>query len=199
MAADLAPATSLAEQDRAIAAVFGREARRLRGFIRRRVADTFEADDIVQEVFFELIAATRVAAPIEHIGAWLFRVATNRITDRFRKKATIPLDEAAATDSYAGDAPALDELVPSPDAGPEARYANRLLMAKFEAALAELPAPQREVFIAHELEGRSFKSLAEESGTGINTLLARKHYAVLHLRRRLRTLYDNPAMKEDTP
>lgn len=197
MTADFAPASALADQDRAITAVFAREARRLRGFIRRRVADAFEAEDIAQEVFFELIAATRVAKPIEHVGAWLFRVAANRITDRFRKKATVSFNERAAADAYSGDAPALDELVPSPDAGPEALYANRVLIEDIEHALAELPAAQREVFIAHELEGRSFKSLAEESGIAIGTLLARKRYAVLHLRRRLQVPYANDRLNED--
>jgi RNA polymerase sigma factor (sigma-70 family) len=170
--------TPLAEQDRAIAGTFGQEARRLRGFIRRRVADIADADDILQDVFAELIEATRVATPIEHVGAWLFRVAANRITDRFRKKTLPP-----ATGDDSDDA--LATVPQSAQHGPEARYANRLLRDDLEAALAELPAAQREVFIAHELEGRSFKSLAAESGVAVNTLLARKRYAVLQLRRRL--------------
>ncbi len=191
MAVDLAPtpAVALAEQDGEIAAVFRREGRRLRSFIRRRVSDASEAEDIAQDVFCELIAATRVAAPIEHVGAWLVRVATNRITDAFRRGSAVSLDAAAEDDSPAS----ADELrvrLVSTDAGPEARYANRVLVETMQAALAELPAAQREVFIAHELEGRSFKRLAAESGLGINTLLARKRYAVLHLRRRLRDLHD---------
>jgi RNA polymerase sigma factor (sigma-70 family) len=186
-----------ADQDRAIAAVFERESRRLRGFIRRRVADAFEAEDIAQEVFFELIAATRVAKPIEHVGAWLFRVAANRITDRFRRASTLAFDAAPA--DAAGEARALDELLASPDVGPEDRYAQRALMLAIERALAELPAEQREVFIAHELEGQSFKSLADASGLSINTLLARKRYAVLHLRRRLRDLQPTEPSNQDTP
>ena len=179
-----ASATTFAEQDRVIAGTFGQEAGRLRGFIRRRVADIADADDILQDVFSELIEATRLAAPIEHVGAWLFRVAANRITDRFRKK-TLPLASVGDDDD--------DVLAAQPQAaqhGPEARYANGLLRDDLEAALAELPAAQREVFIAHELEGRSFKSLAAESGVAVNTLLARKRYAVLHLRRRLQHHHD---------
>jgi RNA polymerase sigma factor (sigma-70 family) len=175
----------LADQDRALAGTFAREARRLRGFIRRRVADIADADDILQDVFAELIEASRVATPIEHVGAWLFRVAANRITDRFRKKT--PPSAAHP----AGDDEALAALAQPAQHGPEARYANRVLRDDLEAALAELPAAQREVFIAHELEGRSFKSLAAASGVAVNTLLARKRYAVLHLRQRLLHHHDN--------
>ncbi len=183
----MAPAytvSSFADQDRSLAGTFEREARRLRGFIRRRVADIADADDILQDVFSELIEATRVATPIEHVGAWLFRVATNRITDRFRKK-TLP---SAANPE--GDDDALAAQAQPVQHGPEAHYANRLLRDDLEAALAELPKAQREVFIAHELEGRSFKSLAAESGVAVNTLLARKRHAVLHLRQRLQHHHD---------
>jgi RNA polymerase sigma factor (sigma-70 family) len=183
----MAPAhtvSSFADQDRALAGTFDREARRLRGFIRRRVADIADADDILQDVFSELIEATRVATPIEHVGAWLFRVAKNRITDRFRKK-TLPL----AANPEGGD-DALAAQAQPVQHGPEARYASRLLRDDLEVALAELPKAQREVFIANELEGRSFKSLAAESGVAVNTLLARKRYAVLHLRQRLQHHHD---------
>jgi len=175
-------AATFTEQDRAIAGTFGQEAGRLRGFIRRRVADIGDADDILQDVFSELIEATRVATPIEHVGAWLFRVATNRITDRFRRKSLSPVREGGAEE---GDGDLLAAQPQAAEHGPEARYANRLLREDLEAALAELPAAQRDVFIAHELEGRSFKSLAAESGVAVNTLLARKRYAVIHLRQRL--------------
>ena len=175
-------ANAFAEQDRAIAGIFGQEARRLRGFIRRRVADIADADDILQDVFSELIEATRLATPIEHVGAWLFRVATNRITDRFRKK-TLPLTSRIVDDESDEDPLAVQPQ--EPQHGPEASYANALLRDDLEAALTALPAAQREVFIAHELEGRSFKSLAAESGIAVNTLLARKRHAVLQLRRRL--------------
>ncbi len=179
-------ASPLADQDRQLAGTFVREAKRLRGFIRRRVADVADADDILQDVFSELIEATRLATPIEHVGAWLFRVATNRITDRFRRKT--PLAEPMRHD---GDGES-DDSVSAVDAhpaaavdGPDARYASRLLFDDLEAALAALPDAQRDVFVAHELEGRSFASLADESGTSINTLLARKRYAVLRLRQTL--------------
>lgn len=178
-------ASPLADQDRALAGTFGSEARRLRGFIRRRVADIADADDILQDVFSELIEATRLATPIEHVGAWLFRVAANRITDRFRKKTLALVPNGDEADDAVAAQPQ------SSQHGPEARYANRLLRDDLEAALAELPAAQREVFIAHELEGRSFKSLAAESGTPVNTLLARKRYAVLHLRQRLQHHHDS--------
>ncbi len=191
MVAEFAPssAATLAEQDSAVAAVFRREARRLRGFIRRRVADACDAEDIAQDVFSELIEATRLAAPIENVGAWLARVAVNRITDRFRRKTTVAL-ESAPVDSEAAEHDPYARFA-SAEAGPEARYASRVLMDRLAAALEELPAEQREVFIAHELEGRSFKSLAAESGVGLNTLLSRKRYAVLHLRSRLQADHDD--------
>ncbi|HEY2558222.1 MAG TPA: sigma-70 family RNA polymerase sigma factor [Caldimonas sp.] len=195
MVADIAPPTALADQDRAIAAVFARESRRLRGFVRRRIADACDVDDIVQEVFAELIEATRIATPIEHVGAWLVRVASHRIIDRFRRARTVSLDDGGGAGD--DDALSLEVLLPSPDAGPERRYAQRRLMAAVEAALAELPAAQREVFIAHELEGRSFRQLAEETGVAINTLLARKRYAVMHLRKRLHGLRDNDTLIEE--
>ena len=194
-------ASPLADQDRQLAGTFAREARRLRGFIRRRVADVADADDILQDVFFELIEATRLATPIEHVGAWLFRVATNRITDRFRRKA--PLGGSAlhvvAGESDNGDDNAIDAHPAAATDGPEARYASRLLFDGLEAALAALPAAQREVFVAHELEGRSFASLAAESGTSVNTLLARKRYAVLHLRQSLQQHRDPTSIIGRTP
>jgi RNA polymerase sigma factor (sigma-70 family) len=175
-----------ADQDRQLAGTFAREARRLRGFIRRRVADVADADDILQDVFSELIEATRLATPIEHVGAWLFRVAANRITDRFRRKQPLVESVHRAADGDGHDGENVVEAHPAASTDePEVRYASCLLLDDLEAALAALPAAQREVFIAHELEGRSFASLAAESGTSINTLLARKRYAVLHLRRRL--------------
>ena len=179
-------ASSLADQDRQLAGTFTREAKRLRGFIRRRVADVADVDDIVQDVFSELIEATRLAVPIEHVGAWLFRVAANRITDRFRRKASFGEPVRGGDDRGNDDSVDAIEAHPAAAAdGPEARYASRLLFDGVEAALATLPAAQREVFVAHELEGRSFASLAAESGTPINTLLARKRSAVLHLRKTL--------------
>lgn len=177
----------MAEQDKRIAETVSRERGRLANFIRRRVPDASEAEDILQDVFFEFVAAYRLPEPIEQVGAWLFRVARNRIIDRFRKKKEEPLLEVSGE----GDEGSwLDEVLPSSDAGPEAAYARGVLLEELYAALAELPEDQRAVFIAHELEGRSFKELAAESGVGVNTLLARKRYAVMHLRARLRLIYD---------
>jgi RNA polymerase sigma factor (sigma-70 family) len=151
------------------------------------VSDSGEAEDILQDVFFEFVEAYRLPEPIEQVGAWLFRVARNRIIDRFRKKREVALPE---TSSEAGDDHWLGDVLPASDAGPEAAYARTVLLGELNAALDQLPREQRDVFIAHELEGRSFKELAAESGVGVNTLLARKRYAVLHLRARLQTVYD---------
>ncbi|HEY1608615.1 MAG TPA: sigma-70 family RNA polymerase sigma factor, partial [Paraburkholderia sp.] len=169
-----------------------RERPRLRNFIRRRVIDQDEAEDILQDVFEELVEAWRLPDPIEQVGAWLFRVARNRIVDRFRKKKEAPLPEAAEA-AEGEDEYRLDLTLPSPDAGPEAAYARAALLDTLRAALDELPANQREVFIAHELDGRSFKEMSAATGVSVNTLLARKRYAVLHLRERLRSSYDGLA------
>ena len=176
-----------AEQDRRIAETVSHERARLVNFIRRRVPDASEAEDILQDVFYEFVAAYRLPEPIEQAGAWLFRVARNRIIDRFRKKKEMPLPELSDQD---GEGSWLDEVLPSADAGPEAAYARAVLLDELSAALAELPKEQRAVFIAHELDGRSFRELAAESGVGVNTLLARKRYAVLHLRAHLQTFYE---------
>jgi len=176
------------EQDQQISEAIAREQSRLRTFIRRRVPDPGDAEDILQDVFYELVAAYRVMQPIEQVGAWLFRVARNRIIDLFRKKKLQAVSNDAITKD--GEALLLDDLLPSPDAGPEALFARSVLMDELDAALDELPDPQRDVFIAHEIEGRSFKELAAETGLSVNTLLSRKHYAVLHLRRRLQAIYD---------
>lgn len=172
------------EQDQRISDAIAREQPRLRNFIRRRVADPGDAEDILQDVFYELVAAYRLMQPVEQVGAWLFRVARNRIVDLFRKRKR----EAGATDSE--EMLRWEDLLPSPDAGPEALFARGVLMDELDAALDELPEEQREVFIAHEIDGRSFKELAAETGLSVNTLLSRKHYAVLHLRRRLQAIYD---------
>ena len=177
----------MAEQDKRIAETVTRERGRLGNFIRRRVPDAIEAEDILQDVFYEFVAAYRLPESIEQAGAWLFRVARNRIIDRFRKKKEESLPEISGED---GEGSWLDEVLPSAEAGPEAEYARRVLMEELVAALAELPQDQRAVFIAHELDGRSFKELAAESGVGVNTLLARKRYAVMYLRARLQIIYD---------
>jgi len=180
----------MSDQDERIAAAVARERHRLRRFIRSWVADESEAEDILQDVFYELVEAYRLLQPIEQAGAWMFRVARNRITDLFRRRrpASLSTGPVAVED---GEALRLEDLLPSPEAGPEAAYARGVLLEELAAALDELPAEQREVFVAHQLEGRSFKELAAATGVGVNTLLSRKHYAVLHLRRRLRAIYDD--------
>ena len=183
----LTSAAQMAEQDKRITETVTRERGRLWLFIRRRVPDAGEAEDILQDVFFEFVEAYRLPDSIEQVGAWLFRVARNRIIDRFRKKKEEPLPQVL---DEAGENRWLDEVLPAEDAGPEAAYARSVLLTEVYAALAELPQEQREVFIAHELEGRSFSELAVESDTNVNTLLARKRYAVLHLRTRLKAIYE---------
>jgi RNA polymerase sigma factor (sigma-70 family) len=181
----------MSEQDRRIAEAIEREQGRLRNFIRKRVPDRRDVEDVLQDVFFELVEAYRLMKPIEEVGAWLFRVARNRIIDRFRKKRPESSTMTRPIPDYEeGDFGLLEDLLPSPDAGPEAAYARGVLLDELEAALEELPAEQRFVFVAHELEGRSFRELASETGVSVNTLLSRKHYAVLHLRRRLQRIYD---------
>jgi RNA polymerase sigma factor (sigma-70 family) len=177
------------EQDQRISEVVKREGSRLRNFIRRRVADPRDAEDILQDVFYRLVEANRLLMPIEHVTGWLFRVARNRITDLFRKNTPEPF-AAATMESEEGELLQIEDLLPSPDAGPEALYFRNLLLDELELALDELPDEQREVFVAHELEGRSFKELAEETGVSMNTLLSRKRYAVLHLRERLQSIYN---------
>jgi len=179
----------MAEQDQQISETIDREKTRLRNFIRRRVADPRDAEDILQEVFYEFVETYRLMKPIEQAGAWLFRVSRNRIIDLFRKKKP----EASTNDPAVGEDGefrTLEDLLPSPDAGPEAAYARAVLLEELEDAIEELPEEQREVFVAHEIEGRSFKELAAETGLSLNTLLSRKHNAVLHLRERLRQVYD---------
>jgi RNA polymerase sigma factor (sigma-70 family) len=186
------------DRDSAITATVRRERARLVNFIRRSVRDRTDAEDILQDVLHEFVEAYRLPEPIEQAGAWLFRVARNRIVDRFRKKREQPLSELAGEghnergfDVGDDDGPyRLDLALPSPDAGPEAQYARRRLLDALQQALAELPENQREVFVAHEIEGLSFKALALQTGAPVNTLLARKRYAVLQLRSRLQTVYD---------
>jgi RNA polymerase sigma factor (sigma-70 family) len=180
---------AMTEQDRQIAEVIAEQRSRLRNFIRRRVPDPSDAEDIVQEVFYELVEANRLLMPIEHVTGWLFRVARNRITDLFRKKKPETFSDAAVEDDD-GELLQIEDLLPSPDAGPEALYFHNVLLDELEIALGELPGEQREVFIAHELEGRSFKELSAKSGVSVNTLLSRKRYAVLHLRERLQSIHD---------
>jgi RNA polymerase sigma factor (sigma-70 family) len=176
------------EQDRRISEVIKREQSRLLNFIRRRVPDPRDAEDVLQEVFYELVEANRLLMPIEHVTGWLFRVARNRITDLFRKKKPENFSDAAVANDDK-ELLQLEDLLPSPDAGPDALYARSVLLDELEFALDELPDEQREVFVGHELEGRSFKQMAGETGVSVNTLLSRKRYAVLHLRERLQSIY----------
>ena len=179
------------EQDQRISEAVKQEQSRLRNFIRRRVPDPRDAEDILQDVFYELVEANRLLMPIEHVTGWLFRVARNRIIDLFRKKKPESFSDTAVARDDANDEVLLfEDLLPSPDAGPEALYARHVLLDELELALDELPEEQREVFVAHELEGRSFKEMAAETGVSVNTLLSRKRYAVLHLRERLQGIYE---------
>jgi len=180
------------DDDQRISDVVTREQSRLRSFIRRRVPDPRDAEDVLQDVFTELVEANRLLMPIEHVTGWLFRVARNRITDLFRKKRPENFSDvmSAREDDDDDDNLRFEDLLPSPDAGPAALYARGVLLDTFEQALAELPAEQRAVFIAHEFEGRSFAELAAATGIRPNTLIARKHYAVLRLRERLQEIYD---------
>ena len=184
------PEWTIAEQDQFIADTLSRDEPRLRSFIRNRVLNTGDAEDILQDVFYELIQTYRLMQPVEQVTAWLYRVARNRITDLFRKQKSVSLNSPADEDS-----PTLEDLLPSPDAGPDALYARTLLFDALDEALDELPEEQRETFIAHELLGRSFKEISAETGTPINTLLSRKRYAVLHLRQRLQEMNDTLGIK----
>jgi RNA polymerase sigma factor (sigma-70 family) len=178
-----------AEQDQWIAQAVERDGFRLRNYIRKQVVNLEATEDILQEVFCELIEAYRLVKPIEQVSAWLFRVARNRIIDRFRSRKV----ESLSQPKYGEDdeeAVSLEDLLPSPESGPEAAYARSVLLEEIDEALEEMPEEQRSVFIAHEWEGYSFKELSAETGVSVNTLLSRKRYAVLHLRRRLRSIHE---------
>jgi RNA polymerase sigma factor (sigma-70 family) len=181
----------LMEQDSRISEAVERERPRLRNFIRKRVADAGDAEDILQDVFYELVEAYRLMKPIDHLTGWLYQVARNRITDLFRRKRPGASTNDPVNAGEDGEVLELEDLLPSPDAGPEAAYARGVLLDELDDAIEELPEEQREVFVAHEIEGRSFKEIAAETGVSVNTLLSRKHYAVLHLRGRLQAIYDD--------
>jgi RNA polymerase sigma factor (sigma-70 family) len=179
----------IAEQDQLFSEAMERDWPRLRSFIRCYVGDTGDAEDILQDVFYELLQTYRMMKPVEHVSGWLFRVARNRIIDMFRRRRSDSLSAPVLSED---DDPSLtlEDLLPSPDAGPEAAYARQILLEELEGAIEELPQAQREIFVAHEIAGISFKDYAAQTGIGINTLLSQKRYAVQHLRRRLRSLYD---------
>jgi RNA polymerase sigma factor (sigma-70 family) len=174
-------AAAMIEKDRTISEIVAEEASRLRNFIRKRVPNEADAEDLLQEVFYEVVEAYRVMEPVQRWSAWMFQVARNRIIDLFRKRQREPTEIDAAL---------IEDVLPSHDAGPAAAHARSVLLDELEEALDELPPEQREVFLAHEIEGRSFKEIAEQTGVSVNTLLSRKHYAVVHLRRRLRGIYE---------
>ncbi|HMK31500.1 MAG TPA: RNA polymerase sigma factor [Terriglobales bacterium] len=180
---------SMTEQDQRISEIVAEERSRLRSFIRRRVPDPSDVEDILQDAFYKLVEANRLLMPIEHVTGWLFQVARNGIIDLLRKKRPERFSDAAV-EGEDGELLRIEDLLPSPEAGPEAIYLRSLLLDELELALDELPSQQREVFVAHELEGRSFKELSQESGVNVNTLLSRKRYAVLHLRERLQSIHD---------
>jgi RNA polymerase sigma factor (sigma-70 family) len=187
---DERPGRSMIEQDRQISAIIAAERPRLRRFIGRRVPNEADVEDLLQEVFFELLSAYRLMEPVHRWSAWMFQVARNRIVDLFRRRRLQSLESDPVAISGAGETLLLEDVLPSPDAGPAEAYARRVLLEELEEALAELPAEQREVFLAHEVEGLSFKEIAARTGVRENTLLSRKHYAVRHLRRRLRGIYE---------
>lgn len=178
------------DQNQRISETIAREQGRLRQFIRKHVRDDGDAEDVFQEVFYELVDAYRLMKPIEQVGAWLFRVARNRITDLFRRKRPEALGNDSLLAGEDGETPQWENLLPSPDVGPEAAYAHQVLLEELDVAIDDLPEEQRDVFVAHEIEGRSFRELSDATGVSINTLLSRKRYAVLHLRRRLRAIYE---------
>ncbi len=186
----LSPDGITTDQNRRISETIAREQSRLRQFIAKRVPDQGDAEDIFQDVFYELIDAYRLMKPVEQVGAWLFRVARNRIIDLFRSKRSAVLGNDSVSKTAEGEARPWEELLPSPDAGPEAAYARGVLLEELDAALEDLPAEQRDVFVAHEIEGQSFKQLSEATGVSVNTLLSRKRYAVLQLQRRLQKIHE---------
>jgi RNA polymerase sigma factor (sigma-70 family) len=181
--------TEMSGQRRPISEIIAEEGAQLRNFIRRRVPDPSDAEDIVQEVFYELVEANHLLMPIEHVTGWLYRVARNRITDLFRRKKPELFTDTSVEDED-GELLRIEDMLPSPDTGPEALYVRNLLLDELELALDELPEEQRDAFVAHEIEGLTFKEMAAETGVRVNTLLSRKHYAVLYLRERLRSIYD---------
>jgi RNA polymerase sigma factor (sigma-70 family) len=193
MQAALSEPLNLSQQNRDLSATVRRERGRLLAYIRRWIADAAEAEDILQESFYELVLAYRMMQPVEQVGAWLARVARNRIIDRFRRNRGRPRAAAHAEEEDA--AAPLAELLPAAESGPEAALMRAILIAEIETALAELPREQREVFIAQELEGVSFRELAQRSGVSINTLLSRKRYAVRYLRERLQAVWDEWLMR----
>lgn len=182
--------SAMTDRDHQLSEIIAGERSRLRNFIRKRVPNEADAEDLLQEVFFEAIEAFRLMEPVQQWSAWMFRVARNRIIDLFRKKRRWTFGSDSVTVTSEEETLRLEDMLPSRDAGPDAAYARTILLDELEEALNELPKEQREVFIAHEIEGYSFKEIESRTGASVNTLLSRKHYAVMHLRRRLASIYD---------
>jgi RNA polymerase sigma factor (sigma-70 family) len=177
-----------AEQKEKIGLTVQQERRRLLDFIRKRIPDEDDAEDILQDVFYQFTESFMLQ-PIEQVSAWLFRAARNRITDLFRKKKSIPFSRTFTPHDDEDDSFSINDLLPDPADGPEAIYARKIVVTELMDALDELPVEQREAFVMSEIENKSFKEMAEITGEGVNTLLSRKRYAVLFLRERLQNLY----------
>jgi RNA polymerase sigma factor (sigma-70 family) len=171
----------MTQQDSVITDTFNKEKAKLRNFIRKSVPNAGDADDILQDVFYEFVSAYRLPEPLEQVGAWLYRVAKNRIVDRFRKQK----HEVVLTQDDDKDALWLEAILSIETETPASIFERKMLVEHVIATLNLLPAEQRQVFIAHELDGKSFKQIAAESGVAINTLLARKRYAVTFLQEQL--------------
>src|ERR1035437_8513463 len=178
-------------QNQSIQETVKKESPRLLDFIRKRIPNADDAEDILQDVFYQLVEMNRLMKPIEEVTAWLFTVARNKITDRFRKKKPESLEKQLSyRKEEEGEMLNIADLLPSTDDSQDMKMFRSAVMEEFEDALDELPKEQREVFMFHEIDGKSFKEIAEITGDSVNTLLSRKRYAVLFLRERLRKLYD---------
>jgi RNA polymerase sigma factor (sigma-70 family) len=182
--------TRMNDEDPRLSEILAEDRARLRDFIRQRVPNEADAEDLLQEVFYEAILAYRLMEPIERWSSWMFRVARNRIIDRFRSKRPAGMESASSITSVDGDRLFLEDVLPSLEAGPDAAYARSVLMEELEEAIDALPEAQREVFVAHEIEGESMNDIARRTGVSLNTVLSRKHYAVKALRRQLKTIHD---------
>jgi RNA polymerase sigma factor (sigma-70 family) len=191
MGAALTDRLTVAAQDREIASTVQRERGRLLAFIRRRIADAAEAEDVLQDALYELVRAYRMMQPVEQAGAWLTRVARNRLIDRFRSTRPEALADQGSARGENDEDGAFEDLLPAEDDGPESAVMRELLLEEIEIGLGELSPEQREVFVAHEIDGLSFRELSARSGVSVNTLLSRKRYAVQHLQQRLRAAWDD--------
>ena len=168
---------------------FGKESKRLLNFIKQRVPTNEDAEDILQDVMYEFVNTFRVMKPVEQVASWLFTVARNRITDFYRKKRPSLLEDFTISAKDDGETLSLADMLPANDGSPEAKMMSDLIMTNITESLKKLPTEQRDVFIMHELEDKSFQEIADITGANINTLLSRKRYAVMFLREELQGLY----------